>query len=355
MSITADRVKETTTTTGTGTYSLAGAKTGFRAFSSAFISGDVVQYCVADATNWEVGEGTLTTGSPWTLARTTILASSNSNNAVDWAAGTRDVFTTLSALRYGREILTAARTYYVRTDGSDSNNGLANTSGGAFLTLQKAVNVVCALDMSIYQVTIQVGNGTYTAGASLGAYTGAYGPIIQGDTSTPSNVLVSVTSSTCFANSSGRAWVVKGFKLATTTSGHALYCGKDSLISHANMDFGSCVNRHMSGDGGTIIWTTGYTVSGGADYHMLADHGGTVRTGGGSTTVTLTGTPAFSGAFAYAVRLGEIYATNVTYSGSATGTRYSISKNAVADTNGGGANYFPGSVAGSTATGGQYV
>lgn len=93
----ADRVKETTTTTGTGTYSLGGAATGFRAFSAAFATGDAVYYCVENGTDWEVGIGTLTTGTPWTLARTTILASSNSGSAVSWAAGTRNVYCTFPA------------------------------------------------------------------------------------------------------------------------------------------------------------------------------------------------------------------------------------------------------------------
>lgn len=93
----ADRVKETSTTTGTGTYSLAGAATGYRAFSAAFATADTVYYCVEDGTDWEVGIGTLTTGTPWTLARTTILASSNAGAAVNWAAGTRNVFCTGAA------------------------------------------------------------------------------------------------------------------------------------------------------------------------------------------------------------------------------------------------------------------
>ena len=93
----ADRVKETTTTTGTGTVSLGGAVTGFRAFSSAFASGTAVYYCITDGTNWEVGYGAATTGTPWTLARTTVLASSNAGALVSFGAGTKDVFCTAPA------------------------------------------------------------------------------------------------------------------------------------------------------------------------------------------------------------------------------------------------------------------
>ncbi len=87
----ADRVKETTTTTGTGTYTLAGAVTGFRAFTSAFSNADVIEYAVTDGTNWEVGYGTFTS-SGTTLSRTSIRASSNAGAAVSWSAGSKDVW-----------------------------------------------------------------------------------------------------------------------------------------------------------------------------------------------------------------------------------------------------------------------
>lgn len=91
----ADRVQETTTTTGTGSYSLAGATTGFQAFSSVLSTSDTTYYTATDGTDWEVGIGTFT--SPSTLARTSILSSSNSNTAVNWAAGEKNVFITYPA------------------------------------------------------------------------------------------------------------------------------------------------------------------------------------------------------------------------------------------------------------------
>ena len=90
-----DRVKETTTTTGTGTYTLAGAEVGFQSFSTIG-NGNTTYYAVTDGGDWEVGIGTYT-ASGTTLARTTILSSSNSDNAVSWSSGTRTVFCTLPA------------------------------------------------------------------------------------------------------------------------------------------------------------------------------------------------------------------------------------------------------------------
>lgn len=90
-----DRVKETTTTTGTGTYTLAGAATGFEAFSEIG-DGNTTYYCCTDGTDFEVGIGTYT-ASGTTLARTTILQSSNSDSAVNWTSGTRDIFCTQPA------------------------------------------------------------------------------------------------------------------------------------------------------------------------------------------------------------------------------------------------------------------
>jgi hypothetical protein len=92
-----DRVKETTTTTGTGTYTLAGAATGFQSFAVVG-SGNATYYTVTDGTNWEVGAGTYTL-SGTTLSRDLILASSNSGSAVNWGAGSKDVFLTYPAER----------------------------------------------------------------------------------------------------------------------------------------------------------------------------------------------------------------------------------------------------------------
>ena len=94
-----DRVKETTTSTGTGTINLAGAETGFETFVAGVGNSNTCYYCIAhqSADEFEVGLGTVTDATPDTLARTTIISSSNSDSAVDFSAGTKDVFCTLPA------------------------------------------------------------------------------------------------------------------------------------------------------------------------------------------------------------------------------------------------------------------
>jgi hypothetical protein len=83
----ADRVEELTSSTGTGTLNLSGTvRDGYQAFVDAFSNGDVVPYVLEEGTDWEVGIGTFTTGTPNTLSRTTVLASSNANAAVDFTA-----------------------------------------------------------------------------------------------------------------------------------------------------------------------------------------------------------------------------------------------------------------------------
>jgi len=104
-----DRVKETTTSTGTGTVNLAGAATGFETFVAGVGNSNVTYYCIAHQTaaEFEVGIGTVTDASPDTLSRTTILSSTNSDSAVDFSAGTKDVFCTLPASKTIREFDTA--------------------------------------------------------------------------------------------------------------------------------------------------------------------------------------------------------------------------------------------------------
>jgi len=94
-----DRVKETSTTTGTGTIDLAGAETGYESFVSGVGTTNTTYYAIElnSANEWEVGIGTVTDATPDTLSRDTIISSSNGDAAVNFSAGTKNVFCTLPA------------------------------------------------------------------------------------------------------------------------------------------------------------------------------------------------------------------------------------------------------------------
>ena len=94
--IVADRVQETTNTTGTGAYTLGGAVAGFQTFASELSNADTFYYSITDNVDFEVGLGTYAS-SGGTITRTTVFTSSNSNNAVSWGIGTKNIFLTYPA------------------------------------------------------------------------------------------------------------------------------------------------------------------------------------------------------------------------------------------------------------------
>ena len=130
-----DRVKETSTTTGTGTLDLSGAVSGFQTFVAGIGDSNTTYYAIVnrDEAEWETGLGTITDSSTDTLARTTVIASSNSDSAVNFSSGTKDVFVTLPASKVANldsnNNLTigtgsAGVDYSLTFDGADSNKAV---------------------------------------------------------------------------------------------------------------------------------------------------------------------------------------------------------------------------------------
>jgi len=260
--------------------------------------------------------------------------------------------TTLTSL----ETLTANRTYYVRTDGNDSNTGLTNTSGGAFLTLAKAASKIADIDRKTYSITIQVGAGTYSGGFSLtGRGVGAGAIHVVGDTTTPSNVVISTTNQHCFS-SDASDFYVRGFKVETTTNGDGLKATNGGRIQiNGPMEYGQCAGNHQTALSRGIIYNFGQnqTISGGAAYHHYVDGFGFINEQ--LSTVTWSGTPAFTAQFARA-DFGLIICNGNNYgTPTATGQRYYAQYNGIIQTYGSGASYLPGTVAGGIGTQGQYL
>lgn len=146
-----DRVKETSTTTGTVAYVLLGAVTGFQAFS-VIGNGSTIFYAAVDAAtgDWEVGLGTWSTGG--NLARTSILASSNAGAAVSWVAGTRIVFSDIPAALFSAAVCTflltpsSANLAALLTD--ETGTGAAVFAGSPALTGNPTAPTQTALDSS---------------------------------------------------------------------------------------------------------------------------------------------------------------------------------------------------------------
>jgi hypothetical protein len=275
-----------------------------------------------------------------------------------------------------KETLLANTTYFVRTDGNNSNIGTANTTVGAFLTVQGAIDHISAnVNTNGKTVTIQIDPrdqmgdpaGIWTTPIVAKSYEGNGNIIILGNETTPSQVVISTTSADCFraldiTDTAGAGvgqgvmvgkYSLRGLKFQTTTSGSAIWAVGPIVVDFQNCDFGTVVSHHIASFFGARVVASGnYPITGGAATHMNSV-GGTIDIRG--RTVTLTGTPAFGTAFANSSRLAQLLASSVTFSGSATGTRYNADGNAVIFTSGGGASYFPGSVSGTTATGGQYI
>jgi hypothetical protein len=146
-------------------------------------------------------------------------------------------------------------------------------------------------------------------------------------------------------------------KLTCTTTGRGIYgSGGGLAITFGNIEFGAMPSGYYhidAQDGCRIQATANYTISAGitSGMHIYCNGGHVLITG---RTITLTGTPAFS-VFLRCIFTGVVEAQTASFSGSATGSRYDAFGCGVIYTNGGGSSFFPGSSAGSTATGGQYL
>ena len=274
-----------------------------------------------------------------------------------------------------REVIRANRTYYVRTDGSNNNTGLANTSGGAFLTIQKAIDVVASLDISIYDVTI-----SFFQAFSISTSIILKKPSGSGTVSLDGNSTGILTAS--LGNTIGRGMIqcngINGYKLKNFQTNHAnggtwafhVVCRNSGYLEIDGMDFGSlpsvsAFDGHLMAESiaSIRIISTNYKISGGASgsnataRHYHARDGGVITTeGSGTQTVTITGTPQFS-IFALCEN-GTIQDFRSTYSGAiAVGCKkYSSTLNGVINQFGYGATHpFSGSIAGTTDGFGVYA
>lgn len=264
--------------------------------------------------------------------------------------------TTLSV----REKLTANRTYYVRTagasnPGNDSNDGLTNDADGAFLTIQHGINVIAGLDIDIYDVTLQIADdNNINEALTLRSPVGSGTFTIQGNSGTPSNVVINASSGDCFsATSQNGRFIIKDLKM-TTSVGSALNV-IESNIDINNVDFGTVAGAHVFALAGSVVRAVGnYAVSGNATYHISGQQNGVFDAH--SRTITYSNNPAFS-TQNFRADSGSclvLYSMTFTNGGTVTGQRYRAAMNALIATAGVSPDtYLPGNSNGTTVTGGQ--
>ena len=192
----ADRVRETTTTTGTGSVTLGGAYTGFQTFLAGVANNNSTYYTIANVVSgeWEVGIGTYTTAGNL-LSRTTVLSSSNGGSLVNFAAGSKDVFVTQPS----------SRAVYIDSAGTTVNVGILAATGDSSFTSTGALQI--SAGTTGQRPTGAVGKIRWNSTLSqYEGYDGANwtllgGAVISNDTSTATN-LYPVYSSVTTGNAS---------------------------------------------------------------------------------------------------------------------------------------------------------
>jgi hypothetical protein len=278
----------------------------------------------------------------------------------DGTIGTLETAFIAAIQAVGRIKLSSPLSLFVSPTGNDLNNtGL--TLASPFQTIQKAVNVaVNAYDTQLQPITINLAGGTYANAVNVPAPLFGGGPlVISGNSASPTTVVISTNNAHAIHCGAGGNLFLGGISVQTTGSSGGVPSIGLLADTNANiniigaMNFGACAGNHIwAGSGGNVNITASYSITGGAQAHYFATSSGTILGPPSGITVTLSGTPTFSVAFAEATQAGIVQVTSAgtTFSGAATGKRFSAFLAGQINTGGaggsGGINFFPGSVAG---------
>jgi hypothetical protein len=236
-----DRVQETTTTTGTGTLTLAGAVLGYQSFA-AIGNGNTTYYCITDGTNWETGLGTYTS-SGTTLARTTVLESSNGGSLVNFSAGTKNVFVTYPASE--AVLLTGTQTLTNKTLTSPTITGaIVSSMASSVITSATAVNTTSGTSIDFTSIPSWVkritgvfsaisSNGTSSFQFQLGTTSGVTATGYDASLNSVASTATGVAFSTGFGlvNSPGAAGTYSGQIILTLLDATSNFWGATSTLT----------------------------------------------------------------------------------------------------------------------------
>lgn len=253
-----------------------------------------------------------------------------------------------------REVLSGPRTYYVDpVQGNDAGDGLA-AGAGAFASLARAVAAAGAIDAGGHVVTIRLAHGTYAFGTPMVLDTPVIGAprlVIEGDPGAPDQVVMSGDDEV-FEIRSGTV-SLRGLRFQNASGGRATVVAADrGTVALDQVDFGSAGGHLSAAQMGTITLEGPCSVSGDASYFLRVTDGGAAQMR--AQTITLVGTRDFASSFVICARCSVAQMPDLSFVGTATGRRFTVSGNAVITTNGAGASYFPGDVAGTADSGGLY-
>lgn len=252
-------------------------------------------------------------------------------------------------------VMTANRTYYVRSDGNDANTGLTNSAGGAFKTLQKAFDVARRIDINGSVLGIDISQaGTYAAatltGPTMGAsYTRGFAiPSVLLTVSVPGVSLAGIS-----VEGGAEIDIYGQNGNLTLTGGASLLAVHNSSVRFRGINFGTATSDHILAAGNAVVIAAGaYTISGGAKIHAHATSKGNFTAE--DIAITLTGTPAFSEEFC-GVNFAFVSFIGSVFTGAATGKRYFVHFGGVLLVGGTDARTrLPGSVAGECSDAGVY-
>lgn len=265
----------------------------------------------------------------------------------------------------GLVFLSASRSYFVNaTTGLDTNDGLSATvtgGHGPFQTIQRAITACQAFNLNGFDITVNIADGAYTGPVTCPTINGSGTIHITGNTGSPANVTVSSsTGSAIIVN--GGPYIIGGVNPSVSATiggdpGDGIHTGAAGVCTVNAVKFNFCVNAHLSGSG-SISVIGPVTISGGGHYHMQATVGGNITLNPVSPPVlTISAAANFTVAYAGADNLGVVYGnySSITGSANVTGPKYTSTTNSIINTLGSGINYYPGTVAGTTSSGGQYA
>lgn len=351
-------VKETSTSTGSGPFTLGGAVTGFQAFGTALGSSALVCYEIAAldgdgvrSGDWEIGLGRYwLDGSTPKLDRLMPMAKTVAGGAgalVNFASGTKQVSLTACAAQVAGLKLYVDHIViiYVRADGNDANGGFANSAGGALASVEAALSLAARFAAGV-TVFVHVGAGSFAGGGSA-IFSGECDTVIVGAG------VGSTTINGIKAVDGGR------LEISNCRIGNdGIQCfGSGSYVNGSDLEFsGAGAWEHVSAWDGGVVQLGDYSVSAissGGDHIFIGDSARVVLTG--IVTVlddlTIGAWIGADGPFAYcdarcSFSLGAF---------SVTGPRYRATQGSIIQTGGSGAGFLPGSTAGSVASGGQYL